>query len=372
MEGMARRDARDRERQAAHILDQLRAAIAREPLLLRLGSQQELADHFGVALRVVRDALASLEREGLIAATRGGYRVVDRPGPEQAGLQQVVVAAPSPIAYSLFVQNVVLGIDRRCRELRLNLKVRWLSANHTDEQLEEIAALYPGPHVGWVWLYGCLGSAELTRRWLSRGRRIVVLEEIHPEVPLPGVVLNHFAAARLAGQALRRMGHRRFGLITGANVYDVELGETILSQVIGLQGPGDDALHHCWTHRVPYIYHPAYVNSIPEMLERLREPGRPTALVVHNAVRADKVRMAVEAAGFRIPDDLSIIGIGARLQEPSDLAAVTLASAGSALELGGRAVDQLSEPPEPDARPPTIRLAAFLEGEFQTLGPAPK
>lgn len=347
------------------MVSELRTAIGRETLLKRLPTQRELADHFGAPLREVRAALEQLESEGLVAASRGGYQVARRPHAGEVELHTVIQVQEEQFSASIFQQHITLGVDRECRRRLLGIQSRWVSRNRVDDQMEELAALESGPQVGWL-LTDVYPSADLITRWQKIGRRIVMVDRRHPDVPLPTVTLDHIGATRLAADHLQKLGHRRIAVVGGSDVSSREYIDTIAQTVKAASGQSDvrgPAGHPAnvrltveTTFGLPFVRMIGYSEGLERLLKIVNDPDRTfTAIVVHNHWRAITLIGALEAEGFNIPDDLSVMGVGSEVSGRPGLTQVTLANAGTATDLGRLGVEMLASL-SPSASPKVVRL----------------
>jgi hypothetical protein len=211
---MARSDqlSRQRQKQVERTVARLRDAMLREPLLLRLPTVRELSRLFNTPVRVIRCALEELIEDGWVEANKAGHRVTRKPGTFGQSIQEVTLVGGLRSAGSLFFEFVRSGISDRSRELRVSFRTRWLRPGLPDCQFEAMAEETPGRHVGWILMN--LPGADLLRQWTLDWRRVVLVDDVHPEVPLPCVVLDLAEAIRLAADHLRSLGHRRISAIS--------------------------------------------------------------------------------------------------------------------------------------------------------------
>ncbi len=123
--------------------------------------------------------------------------------------------------------------------------------------------------------------------------------------PVPCVGASNTHAGELAAQHLIDMGHRQIGLIfpgTDGNdrAYDRRQGALMV-----LQASGAD-LREGWNATAPY----SIAQAKAATLHVLGQAARPTALLCGNDVLAQGALYAAHGCGLRVPEDLSIIGIG--------------------------------------------------------------
>ena len=116
---------------------------------------------------------------------------------------------------------------------------------------------------------------------------------------------DNVAAGRVAAQHLLGLGHREIGLIfppTGGNdrAADRQSGALAVLAQAGAEPP-----EH-WYIEAPY----SIADAKNAVLDLLQNSARPTALLCGNDVLAQGAIYAASRFGLKIPQDISIIGIG--------------------------------------------------------------
>jgi LacI family transcriptional regulator len=198
------------------------------------------------------------------------------------------------------------------------------------------------------------------------------------EARIPTVVLEHSlsgvncldVANREVGligtQHLLGLGHRRIGLIRRIpSSASSSLRFSGYRDALQLAGVALDSrlIVEC-SHGSPAGY--------AAMVELLALGDRPTAVLVHNDVLALGALAAVQAAGLRVPDDISIVGCDDIVSSAYYFPPLTTLHIPKE-ELGieaGRLVLQLARDGEGPA--PSVRILGVRLVERMTTGPPPK
>ena len=122
---------------------------------------------------------------------------------------------------------------------------------------------------------------------------------------LPGV--NHVsvdddAAGQMAGDYLARMGHRRVALMTN-NLQDSEVDQHRLAGFrTGLAAHGITLAERC------VFPQPIAAETIGQLTSLLRSPDGPTAIFCTADRIAAQLMQLLSAEGFRVPEDVSVLG----------------------------------------------------------------
>ncbi|MFK7938559.1 MAG: substrate-binding domain-containing protein [Roseovarius sp.] len=123
--------------------------------------------------------------------------------------------------------------------------------------------------------------------------------------PMPCVGASNIEAGRLAAQHLTAIGHRQIGLIfPGTDGNDRALDRRAGAlQVLGAAGAD---LREDWNVTAPY----SIAQAKAAAARVLSQDIRPSALLCGNDVLAQGALYAAHGCGLRVPEDVSIIGIG--------------------------------------------------------------
>lgn len=295
----------------------MRIVTARQGRIIRLlrlhGSVEvsTVAQHLGVSEMTIRRDLAELAAQGLVDRVHGG--AVLRParprsghesgsGAESSSALRFVMLTPG-LGY--YYGQVLRGAEEAAAELGVHLV--YAQHNYEASREEQLLARIDGLHAD--------GLILSTRLWPTEmGSALVAqLEQLSVPVVLcerPGhhgflaeldhVATDHGHGLWLAMRHLHDLGHRRITWVS-RDVYDGRLrqalvrraGESLGMQVNDLTGthPG---------HNVPHR------DECRSIIALTLAHGS-TAMLIHNDQEALTMLPALQAAGVRIPQDMSVI-----------------------------------------------------------------
>lgn len=122
----------------------------------------------------------------------------------------------------------------------------------------------------------------------------------------PMVSSDNYNGARQAIKYLYRMGHRRIAHISGP--FDtISADERNKGTIQGLKDVGLEYDESYFIETEMFRYESAY-KAAQYLLSRFNEKNRPTAIFVGADIMAIAVMKAIRARGYRVPEDISIIG----------------------------------------------------------------
>jgi DNA-binding LacI/PurR family transcriptional regulator len=300
----------------------LREAIARGEFGgNRLPAAAELAEQLGVSRETVRLAQENLQREGLLVkyrrkgtliqppaltlrrgATRStllGYLQTDYPSRNRRTDEATRATS------GLMLQ----GAMKEAGRAGYQLVVRHAPAGEMDRAIEELLREAPLRGV----IFCSFGEDKMVRRVLGAGLPVVMLDH---ELNLPSVSTVREDArqgASLAVDQLARLGHRR---IAYAHWSWADVNPWRLAGY--RQGLSDARLPRRRAWELMTEITPEDAELLVERLLKLQP--RPTALLCFNNTLAALVLDELRRRGVRVPEDLSVLGIGG--EEVSGLSCV--------------------------------------------------
>ncbi|MEV8172712.1 substrate-binding domain-containing protein [Microbacterium sp. NPDC077486] len=272
----------------------------------------ELARDFGVAELTIRRDITALADRGLLTRVHGGAvlrsaldTTVARaalPGPQF----RIGMVVPS---LSYYWPQVVVGARSAGVETGVQLVLRGASYAAQDQRRQIAALLESGTVHGLIVApetQGADGHALLS--WLDTLPVPVVLVERRtpPALALTRmqtVATDHAFGGALAAGHLAALGHRRVGVLTSP------------------QSPTSAGLRQGWSRAVAELglavgvdrdaaldrmEGPAQADVVSSVLAEIRDTGT-TALLVHSDPQALLLQQHLQDAGWRLPDDLSLI-----------------------------------------------------------------
>lgn len=265
---------------------------------------QDVAARVGVSVATVSRALASEDgvrgelRERILAVARE----LNYPLPSSLAGQKVVLAASAAAmidyARNQFSLHVLEGLLDRAATLRMEVVTRTV-ANAADERAALAEAEADDGVAGVLFL--TLDDEEMLAPTRGFAKPIILVNGDDPDMRLSSVAPRNRSAAALATSHLRRLGHRR---------------------ILFLTRPGRRTIarrHEGWRDAMGDEADPSLVVTVDDWLpelaagavsRRLAERGRDfTAILAAGDSLAAGAMMALAAAGIRVPDDVSVMGM---------------------------------------------------------------
>jgi LacI family transcriptional regulator len=177
---------------------------------------------------------------------------------------------------------------------------------------------------------------ELMSRVSDAGVPCVVVDRDLGDLPFDQVLVDNHQGGYLAGQYLLQLGHRRIACVAGHRDLAPSAGRIagFLQALTAAELSGPDAA------LVSGNGH--YEGGIAAAQELLAKGADFTAVFAFNDLMAIGVIAALQRAGRRVPDDVSVIGFDNILQTAAMFPAVTTIAQPTA-ELGRRSVELLLE-----------------------------
>lgn len=213
---------------------------------------------------------------------------------------------------------------------------------------------FHGGHVAGVVVGPVFRQTDLAPLWDLASRAPVVLFSCLDEMPVDYVGIDHLAGARTVVDYLVGLGHRRIGYLCCPEPAIRESGQTrregyeraLFAHDLPLVGR--DIIESSATRRGGY-------EAMARLL-RERRDDLPTAFFCHNDVAALGALRALQAAGLRVPDDVSLVGYDGI--DEAELSTPALTTVGNIMDrLVPRLVDVLMSKidADPGAPPAAVR-----------------
>ncbi len=139
-----------------------------------------------------------------------------------------------------------------------------------------------------------------------RGTPVVLLDHPRGSLGLCAVAVDHLLGGRLAAEHLLSLGHRRIAYLAGAvDPRPVALRREGIQQALAAARLDPDALLHI---RMP-VHPPTLLEASARAVEQMLSVApRPTAVICLNDTAALGVLQGLDAAGVRVPAEMSVVG----------------------------------------------------------------
>jgi DNA-binding LacI/PurR family transcriptional regulator len=268
-----------------------------------LPGENELCRQLHVSRVTLRGALKQLEREGLVKASQGRRREVVAQGRARRGKptnRRVVLLTAEPLqSQPTFTVCWIDELREQLSDAGFHLEVhvsRQLYGARSGKALEALSrAVRPA---AWV-LYR--STLEMQQWFSTHALSGVITGSRHPGVQLPSVDMDYRATCRHAAGQFLAKGHRRLALLnpesgTGG---ELESEEGFREAVKPAICAGAEAI---------LARHEGSAASVCKALDGLlRQPERPTALLVSRPVHVLTALGHLARRGIKVPREMAVI-----------------------------------------------------------------
>lgn len=289
----------------------------------RLPSLRELADELDIERSVIRTAIQTLEREGLIlrppncrATIRGIDDASDGRGRRLEGDRKLSQFVALLMGRGEVRDEVESGQQRIFWGVNQTLQK---SGYHTVFVDLEDAGLFENSAMGGdaaylqyaldqgfggvVYYCSMLNVDRKVLRAVNRQAPLVLMDRKLPGIDADYVGVTNYRGTYEAVQYLIGLGHTRIAYVTR-----VEPITTVHERVWGYRDAMSECLSGVYAEMTIPVKGPDEAWPIFEAVLRMPPDGRPTAFVCLNDVTAERVAKRMADAGLRVPDDISIVG----------------------------------------------------------------
>ncbi len=334
-------------------------------------TMKDVAAALGVSTATVSRALQ--DDPAISAATKSAVlevaqRVQYRPSAAARRLRTQSASLVGVVVQSVgdgYIGDVVLGIQGRAREF--GYQPLFFAAEGQPGLESEALDVFLSEHVTQLIAVSPTGKPQLLRRAVAEGMRVAVINgdqsvparhfteaatgSIDDKVlridrvrssPICHIRFDDAAAGRLATEHLISLGHTTFVHLRGPNV------RSGLLRLLGFRQALTTA--RMWPQPVLSARAPVMQSREDAVARHLRTASPPVAMVAYDDLCAVAALRAAHQAGWRVPDDLSVVGID-DIQFASYTNPGLTTVAQPKHELGALAVDALLAEGGCDARP---------------------
>lgn len=207
------------------------------------------------------------------------------------------------VADTPFFSELIESIQSECHQEGLELMISHIHAREDDDFAAQIRA-FCGEKCAGIILLATEMTAEELSRFTDLRSPMVVLDNSFSSVDVHSVVMNNWQAGYLAARTLIAAGHRDIGHITSSIPFSNNT-ERRQGLEAGLREAGltlDES--RIW----PVL--PTMNGAYEDMKRLLRERGTPPeAFFAANDLMGIGSMRAITEAGWRVPEDVSIVGM---------------------------------------------------------------
>jgi len=243
------------------------------------------------------------------AARALGYeyqRPVEPPRPmRRHRLGLVIEARGIPIFTDFYYGEILVGIQAEAKRLGLSV---WLHTFDPDvERIEDVAASARDEVDGFIIVSGGDMTDERIAHLQATGLPTVLVDNVLLGHNIHAVTADNFGAGYQATEHLLALGHRRIGMIVGPRTYR-KFVHRHAGYVDALAAAG---IAYDATLTPPFLPCDGPLGEVQlTQLLALPPDQQPTAIVAVNDRHAARALLTLHRLGIRVPDDLSVVGIG--------------------------------------------------------------
>lgn len=283
-----------------------------------LPAEMTLVRELGVSRTTVRQALATLQTEGLISRERGrGTYVTDLAARRlrQTTATFALITTDTRVGY---YPSLLHGFERACHEMGSQALI-CSTGNNSYRQCDHILQLLDREVAGVAMIPA---EAPATRAYQvnqlkKNGIPVVFCHRSVEGVRAPVLAIPFRTIGRTASDHLQELGHRRIAVLV-PNKESVGAARVIAGVRESLEGAGR-VLEDRFVREIDALH----VESLRTKAEEIREivkgllslPDRPTAIVTSYDPLAEIIYMALAQLGVRMPEDVSLISFGGTWRE---------------------------------------------------------
>lgn len=272
----------------------------------KIPSEHEIASHFQVAYMTARQAVSSLVQAGVLEriARKGTFVAPPREDASGDGHVYVLLRGAKVSLDPLYFPYIIDAFERELEHGGLEYTVYDYKVALRQHMLP------PGSLVCCLLLTA--GEAEIARQLAAEGHRVVTINRAEDQSDVPYVSPDNRAGSRTATEHLIELGHKRIAFVRGPR-----MNLDAIERRAGYR----DAMAAAGLEPGPEEGEGFFEEAGYEATQRILRRGTPTAIVCASDVSAVGVITALQQAGLRVPDDVSIMGFGdfpiARFWQPN-------------------------------------------------------
>jgi DNA-binding LacI/PurR family transcriptional regulator len=304
----------------------------------------------------VQDALARLGYQ----RPTGSARLTRR---HRLGL--VVEARGIPIFSDFYYGHILVGIEAEAKRLGLSV---WLHTfDPSLESIEDVARMARDEVDGLLIVSGGDLTDERIAHLERTGLPTVLVDNFIIGHNVHAVVADNFGAGYMATENLLSVGHRRIAMATGPRTYR-KFVHRLNGYADALAAAGI-ALDPGWLPPPDPADEQPGVEQTRQLLALPRD-RRPTAIVMTNDRLASRALALLHREGIRVPDEMSVVGIGNADEATATIPPLTTVSV-PRREMGIQGVQRLVDLLRGTAPPPykTVLYTHLVVRE--SAGPPP-
>lgn len=304
-----------------------------------LPSENRLAENLQIARSTVRQALAALERDGLVLRVHGKGTFVHDEAKQRLRKSQDLFALIVPETETAFYPSLQRSFERAAADLH-NQVVVCNSNNDIDKQASAILQLID-LRVSGVAIVPTTNPATPSfhiRQLQKNGIPVVCCSRPVQGIQAPLLAIPFEEVGLRAGERIHETGHRRVAFFGSAHGIATDLYEKGLRKALG-----NSAEISVFVGSGQPTNYAALEKECSQAIDSLfNQPNPPTAIFCGFDSLAETIYMLLAQRGLRVPQDVSLVGFGGTHRGgglANHLASVTIDEIG----MGEQAIELLSK-----------------------------
>ncbi len=279
-----------------------------------LPSEQKLVEALGIARSTVRQALATLENEGLVRRVHGKGSFVEDDALRKLEKKADLLALVVPEVGRGFYPSLQRGFEAAASAAGSQIIVAD-TGNSVDYQANVILQLMDRNVGGLAVVPPTLPAVPVSQIRVLQAQNIPVVfcHRRVEGVRAPLITFDALEVGRLAGFHLaEKNGHRRAGFIASHRGEMAEQNEIGLREVMEKNGGSlskECVYYGRWA--VQTFDYEEYAEDVERALVKMLElPERPTVIYTTFDTEAELVYLILSRLGVSVPDEISVVGFG--------------------------------------------------------------
>jgi len=343
-----------------HLLDELEAGRLKPGV--PLPSELRLADKFNVSRATVRRALSGMEQEGLVRREQGRGTFISDDARHRVRTTTGTFVLLVSGAHDNAAHPLIRGFEQACRSIRHNMYL-CDSDNDIHQQGDLILGLLQRNLAGVAILpvTSPFTPSHHITTLQDRGIPVVCCHRGAEGGETPLLSVPHEEEGRLVGQAFAEQGHRRVALMIGYQAEELrdKWVRGIRKSLQAVEGELPEEFVYT-PESTTLDYKKQEIELSKALEEMFNSENPPTAIFAVTDDFAHSVHFLLEQMGLRVPEDISLVGLGDVDRKGPFISRLTFQLLGEMQE-GKRNIN------DHENTPVSIALT-----DGQTLGPAPK
>jgi GntR family transcriptional regulator, arabinose operon transcriptional repressor len=305
-----------------------------------LPSEPQLARALGIAKMTVRQAMDSLENEGLIRREKGKGTFIDQNVRRKLKRGQDIFALVVPETHGGYFPSLLHGCEAAASQFNHQLLV-CNTDDSVDRQADIILQLLD-KEVGGVAImptsYRPTPDYHI-RQLQNHGIPVVFCHRRVEGISAPLLATPYVNIGRLAGETLLERGHRNVAYLATEPSKVGKAYERGFQEAFGLAGIKPLPKMLCVSEAAGQDEEEKIMSVLAPLF---KTPDPPTAIFASFDTLAESLYLLLPRLGLRVPEDVSLIGYGGALREGAIAKRLTSVVI-DAIAVGNQAVSLLHE-----------------------------